>query len=230
MDITPIENQWTGTELLKQRLKDNPLYEEPCGKERIGKFADRPIIARDTPINGDVYLGSGQREAIVVDDQKYPQELDRAYQQLKTAMDQGRSSGKGIFDFVYEIAKENLGGSKNPADCEKQVDQLAASLVKTYGPDTKVPLNDFIKRGAGICRHRALLAGYLIERLVKEGILKGEVSVDRNYLPHQGGHAWVRWTGANSNRAIVIDPSLNYVGPIEEAPRIWNYQRPAVRR
>jgi len=224
------EGEWSKTLLLKQRLRGHPLYEEPYGRERIGKFAGRRIIARDTPINGGVYLGSGQREAIVIDDQKYPQELNHAYQRLRRKMEQEKGSGKSIFNYVNEVAKEALGGSQNQADVEKKVDQLVESLTKKYGPDTKVTLNSFIREGAGYCRHRSLLSGYLIERLVKEGVLKGKVSIDRNYLPDRGGHAWVRWKGERRNQVIIIDPSLNYVGRIENAPKIWNYKRPSARR
>jgi hypothetical protein len=224
------EAEWSKTLLLKQRLRGNPLYEEPYGRERIGRFAGRQIIARDIPINGGVYLGSGQREAIVVDDQKYPQELDQVYQRLRRKMKQGKGSGKNIFDYVNEVSKEALGGSQNQADVEKKVDQLVESITKKYGPDTKVALNNFIRESAGLCRHRSLLAGYLIERLVKEGVLRGKVSIDRNYLPDRGGHAWVRWEGEGRNQVIIIDPSLNYVGRIENAPKTWDYKRPKTRR
>lgn len=226
MDIETPEGEWSKTELLKLRLRGNPLYEEPYGKEKIGRFAGRPIIARDTPINGGVYLGSGQREAIVVDDQKYPQELNQAYQRLRRKMELEKGSGKSIFDHVNDVAKGALGGSKDQADVEKKVDQLVESLTKKYGPDTKVTLNSFIRKGAGFCRHRSLLAGYLIERLVKERLLRGKVSIDRNYLPDRGGHAWVRWEGERGNQVIIIDPSLGYVGRIENAPKIWSYKRP----
>lgn len=229
MDLESPEGDWSRTEVLKQRLKGNPLYEEPYGKERVGRFAGRPIIARDTPINGGVYLGSGEREAIVVDDQKYPQELNQAYQELRRKMEQEKGGGKGIFEHVNDVAKEALGGSENLAEIGKKVDQLVESLTKKYGPDTKVALNDFIKEKAGLCRHRSLLAGYLIERLVNEGVLRGNVSIDRNYLPNEGGHAWVRWEAARTHQVFIIDPSMNYVGRIENAPKDWNYQRPKVR-
>lgn len=45
-----------------------------------GEYGGRPIIARDTRINEGVYpVGGTHGEAIVVDDKKYPELLDRAY-------------------------------------------------------------------------------------------------------------------------------------------------------
>ncbi|MFH0863834.1 MAG: hypothetical protein V1858_01955 [Candidatus Gottesmanbacteria bacterium] len=228
MDLIPPEGDWSGTQRVKERLKGDLLFEEPYGIEKIGKFAERPIIARDTSINGGVYLGSGEREAIVVDDQKYPQELNDVYVKLKQSWEL-KQNNKSVFENVYNTVKEALGGNKNPVDVETQVNNLVASFTNKHGPDTKVPINDFIKAGVGVCRHRALLAGYLIERLTKQGILKGNVSIDRNYLPNLGGHAWVRWEAVNIG-VIIIDPSLNYVGKIENAPKFWNYQRPGAEK
>ncbi|MDP3954875.1 MAG: hypothetical protein Q8Q15_00740 [bacterium] len=227
MDNNPPEGEWLRTQELRHRLKVNPLYEEPYGTERIGRFAGRPIITRDTPINGGVYLGSSAREAIVVDDRKYPQELNAAYTELRRKMTEGVSRGRSVFECVYEVTKRTLDLPRRTGDVEERVDELVGSIVSQSGPDAKVTLNEFMREGIGICRHRALLAGYLIERLVKEGVLRGKVSVDRNYLPKQGGHAWVRWEGAGGNPIIIIDSSLGYVGPIERAPRNWNYNRPA---
>lgn len=191
-----------------------------------GLFAGRRIIGRDTPINGGVYIGGGAREAIVVDDKQYPKELQQSYKQLRTNMERGNGSGKTIFDYVYEVSKANLGGSLRSEDVEKQVDEAVVHIMRVRGADAQVPLNFFIQKGIGICRQRALLAGYLIERLIREGRLKGRVSVDRNTIPGQGGHAWARYESPDRKIIVVIDPSIGYVGPINKAPGDWSYERP----
>lgn len=64
--------EWDRTIEVGKHLKSSPFYEEPSGESPTGKWQGRDIIGRDRPINGGVYVGSGKREAIVVDDQKQP--------------------------------------------------------------------------------------------------------------------------------------------------------------
>ena len=216
------QSEWKRTEDLRKRLRYNPLYEEPTGETKIGSFAGRHIIARDTKINGGVYLGAGVREAIVVDDEKYPQELDQVYKELSQRMKNLR--GVNLFTMIHDITREKMGRNQG-LGVEKEVDNLVRQLVTEYGPDTKIRLNKFLEKGIGVCRHRALLAGYLIERLVNEGVLKGKVSIDRSTIYGKGGHAWVRWEGSGGE-IIIIDPSIGFVGKIENAPKVWDYKRP----
>lgn len=228
--------RWENTIRAVERVKSSHpwLYEEPSGEARQGFFAGRRIIGRDTPINGGVYVGSGVREAIVVDDQKYPKELLDTYRELRIRMaqEQQRSpqNRKTTLQLIADLSSEKLGGKASEADLETQIAELLTRLtgspkgVDTRGQDIKVALNTFMQNKSGICRHRALLAGYLMEQLVKDRIIQGRISVDRNTTA-QGGHAWVRYEGPNKN-VFIIDPSLGYVGPIEKAPKIWSYEHP----
>ncbi|MDO8551356.1 MAG: hypothetical protein Q7S03_01585 [bacterium] len=236
------ENQaeWRNTDRLKLRLRGRPpLYEEPDGESKNGWFAGRRIIGRDTPINGGVYLGSGKREAIVVDGQKYPQELNETYSELRRMMSLPSSvrGGKSILEMVYDISGSRLGGNINEEEFNRRTQGLrfqitgrASSTWEGNIEDVKVTLNDFMRLKAGVCRHRALLAGYLLERLINEGVLKGRVSVDRNTVRGRGGHAWARYE-TPERRVFIIDPSLGYVGRLDKAPKTkdgWSYARPQV--
>lgn len=228
--------RWENTRRAVERVKTSHpwVYEEPSGEARQGFFAGRRIIGRDTPINGGVYVGSGAREAIVVDDQKYPKELLDTYRELRVKMAQEQQKSpqnrKTTLQLIADLSSEKLGGKVSEVQLETQIAQLLTSLtgfpngVDAKGQDIKVNLNAFMQNRAGVCRHRALLAGYLMEQLVRDKVIQGRVSVDRNTMP-QGGHAWVRYEGPNRN-VFIIDPSLGYVGPIEKAPGDWSYQRP----
>lgn len=222
--------RWENTIRASERIRRTypQLYEEPVGEAPHGLFAGRRIIGRNTPINGGVYVGSGAREAIVVDDRQYPQELMQVSQQLSAALERHvAGSGKNIFSYVYEVTKVNLGGSQKPETIERLIEQDVARITGARGPDATVPLNLFIKNRRGVCRQRALLAGYLIEQLIQKGKLKGKVSVDRNTIPGLGGHAWARYESPDGKAVIIIDPSLEYVGPIAKAPKkVWDYNRP----
>jgi len=87
-------------------------------------------------------------------------------------------------------------------------------------------LNDFIKYKAGSCRHRALLAAYLLEKLIEDGkvsLVMQSVAVVRGENKRGEAHAWV---GARStgNRLYIIDPIFGYAGDYFDTSSVeWNY-------
>ena len=217
--------EWDNTPLGLERVKTSGFYEEPDDESKNGFFAGRHIIGRDTQINGGVYVGSGKREAIVVDDKKYPEELDGVYNQLITRIQAAGSEYKdSILGDVYSLVQEVLPFN------ETGVLTLVQSVTSSAkGNDTKVPLNEFIKSKVGVCRHEALLVGYLLERLKKNGIISPKnISIDRNFIPHRGGHAWVRYENSEGKIGI-IDPAQNFIGSLEDANKLagWDYNRPS---
>lgn len=230
------EVDWNGTLILEGRIKDDLRYEEKeTGDEKLGFFLGHRIISRDAPINKGIYLGSSVREAIVVDDQENPDELKEVYDELLTRMSLGVASenNKGIPEYILETVLDRLDGSRSPGNQDHQsrkvapeVSDMVTNHLLKNGPDSPISLNEFIKKGVGVCRHRSLLAGYLIERLIKEGFLRGKVSIDRNYIKSKGGHSWARWTRSMGG-VIIIDPALGFAGPIEQSEReFWDYRRP----
>ncbi len=209
------------TQILMDRLRsdESKLFEEPGGEAPYGMFEGRRIIGRDTPINGGVYLGSGAREAIVVDD-KDSKLLNDAYRQVLVALQPAIANNTYkniVLDTVFNKARELLPYN------EYEAERLAAD----HHGDRKIHIEMFLNIKAGVCRHQALLAGYFLERLVKEDYIGGKVSVDRNFLPGRGGHAWVRYTNS-LGEIYVIDPAQNYIGPLKNMgdDRIsWFYER-----
>lgn len=214
-------SHWDKTIQLNERLAFSPFFTK--GKEdgqEVGFYGDRRIIGRDTPINKGVYLGSGNREAIVVDDEKYPEELNEVYNQVLAAV----SPDIGLFVALRNVVRDRLGGTQGDK-VMLEVEKIYEELDKSETQDPKVKLNTYIKRNAGVCRHRALLAGYVLERLIKEKKLYGTVSVDRS-SDGDYGHAWVRFVPKSGGEVVIIDPSLGFVGKLSGAPKIWDYRRP----
>jgi hypothetical protein len=199
-----------------------------------GRFAGRHVIGRDTSINGGVYVGlpNGNREAIVVDDVKHPDALNRAYAEAIQSVyraarwegwfsDPSRSAVEtNILRPVFETVRSMMPYSND----------VVASIVNKHQKDTKVALNSFINRGGGVCRHQALLVGYILERMQSSGELSEEdrISVDRNGEKGGGGHVWVRYKSSDGT-VYIIDPAQDFVGTLEEADaleRTWSYARP----
>lgn len=221
--------------------KRRPVSSEEAKGWGKGEFEGRPIIARDTPINTGVYpVGGAHGEALVVDDKKYPEELDQVYEKVTGALDrvlpnrltlgglrkkllgskqeQG-SSGveltKNVLSSVFDVVSKTLKYDLEATD----------ALASDY---QKIAMNVYIQEGVGVCRTQALLTAYVLERLVGEGRLKGRVSVDRN-IDHAvaGGHAWSRFTDENG-QVYIVDPAQQYVGTIEETytkTNKWDYRR-----
>ncbi len=218
---------WGKTRRVRERLKKandktNGFYEETGPfYNKTGVYQGRPIIGRDRPINKGVYLGESEREAIVVDGKK-DQELSAVYDELQIRLRnnyqrQGENYKQNLLSEVWRLVKEKIPYDEN---------NVTRILQKLPEPDTKVYLSSFF--GGGVCRHQALLAGYLLERLSKDGVVKGKVSVDRNYVDNLGGHAWARYKNSGGE-VFILDPAQNYIGPLDqmsEKQYRWFYERP----
>ncbi|MEK6864758.1 MAG: hypothetical protein AABX27_05670, partial [Nanoarchaeota archaeon] len=129
-------------------------------------YKGRRIVHRDSPIDGGVYLGAGEREAIVVDSEKYA-EINKLYSIAKEKALIGKvekNVAKGlILNAVYDTVKEAMNYNK------AAVKGLVA--ICNSGTDGKIALDIFIKNKVGVCRHMALACGALLELFKKEGYI-----------------------------------------------------------
>lgn len=181
-------------------------------------YLDRPIIGRDSPINGGIYLGGNTREAIVVDYQNSSQ-LRLAYRQAKEmATDNSGKVKRGkVLQAVYDLTKDKIEFSGDEVDL----------IIKnnSVGKDGKISLGIFLQEGYGVCRHMALLSALLLEKFVDEGHIRGKPSVDRNSCFHSA-HAWCRYTNY-SGTVYIIDPAKNFLGTLQNSKEkmVWEYFR-----
>lgn len=90
----------------------------------------------------------------------------------------------------------------------------------------------------GVCRHQALFAGVLLEKLADSGILSGVVSVERNMNKRDtnddkyDGHSWVRYTNS-SGRVFILDVAQQQIAALSDLmaarrrnEQVWDYARP----
>jgi len=220
---------WDYTVVTQRRGIQDGDYDPPDEKSPYGYYKDRPIIGRDSPVIGGVYT-TGRKEALVVDE-KYGL-LEECYeevlQQLKHLETNGNNPKKVILGLVFKYVREKLKYDNDAV--EESVKKLNAG--KTDNSAVKVSLDYFINKGVGVCRHQAVLAGYLLEKFKQDGYISGKASVDRNYSDKEGGHAWVRYTNSGG-KVIVMDPAQNYLGYIDKVANDrlrgiyrWSYERP----
>ncbi len=194
-------------------------------------------------IIGGVYLGGGAREAVVVDDRRSDNSGDvflrEVYDEgllprLKQASEASQRSPKThALHLVFDTVRSEM-----PYD-KKRVDELVARLSKG-APDTKIHLAVFAKSHAGVCRHQALLAAYLLEKLSEETDphlkLNGQISVERNAMAMKNAnsskaHAWVRYT-TSKGVPYIIDTAQGRIGKLQDLmkdEKAWEYARPDER-
>lgn len=189
----------------------------PFTKEApYGHHDGRHIIGRDCRINGGVYF-TGYGEILVVDDTKYRRELALVYRaillQICVPFIAGRLSEQYVMRCVYRTVKQVL-----------RYDLEYSSALAWRYDNKRVALNKCLRARRGVCRHQALLAAYVIERLINDGYMRGKVSIDRN-RSYRGGHAWTRYTAPNGT-AYVIDAAQKVCAEMSEAIATtgWNYR------
>jgi hypothetical protein len=216
--VLPARPQWDKTITAEDRVKPKSnIFRRLI--ERKKTFQGRPIIGRDRPINGGVYLGAAEREAIVVNDNEDRPLITickKAIQMLRDNDSLSNESQKGYSAIIWQVVEEAMPYDKS--NVEKIVNRLPS-------PDALVYLSTFI--GGGVCRHQALLAGYLLEKLISVGYIKGKVSVDRNQIG-KNGHAWVRFIGSEGQIYIFDFLHQSGVRRLNHIPgeMRWKYKRP----
>lgn len=209
---------WLRSILANKRVR-NP-FEPP------GTYQGRHIITRDSPIDGGVSLGGAQREAIVVDSEKYPL-LKELYKIVISQSSSGNYIHRDrILPSMFKISRDCF--YNNPHATEEDVERMIEN--ECLDRDVKIPLDFFIYKGLGVCRHMALTAGVLIEMSIKRNLLRGKVSIDRNET-ERGGHEWARYI-ASTREVVIIDPAQNYLDALHNPDKVapWNYFRPTDRR
>src|SRR5574341_113213 len=179
-------------------------------------YHNSDIIGRDFPIDGGIYLGAYQREAIVVDFFNSPM-LKSIFERAKLEIStQSLRAELDILNAVYAAVYQAM------AYDHKAVEEL----VREQGvkEDGEISLDVFADRGIGVCRHMALTCGVIIERLIKERVMEGSVSVDRKTFK-EGGHAWCRYKGPDG-AVFIVDVAQKYCGKLSSPSVIRAYSRP----
>lgn len=180
-------------------------------------YQGRPIIHRDSPIDGGVYLGEGQREAIVVDS------MDLRIKQLyDLAKSRVTINGVMMKDKVLRVVYNSVAEAM-----PRQDSNAVRELVNSQGVenDGKISLGVFLEEGVGVCIHDALACAVLLELFKKDGVIQGKASVDRNSI-FFSGHAWCRYTNSG-DEIFILDVRQKYIGRLEGALAgdRWAYQR-----
>ncbi len=138
-----------------------------------------PNINETIPDGPFSYPGQSVREVITVDPANSPL-LQTACSELKSHLE------CELLLRTMQFVSESLF-EKDSCSEENIKHLLEVYAVSQESPE--VSLEVFLKHKAGVCRHVALTTTYLINELIKEGQLKGQVLLIRDETP-LGRHAW----------------------------------------
>lgn len=214
------------TILAVERSKRTVSYGPPTPEAPYGTYMNHPMIGKDSKnLENGVYLGGGSREAILVDGNS--EVLKKSYESLYAKLlKMDVISQTDLLNMVNQHVQAVM-----PYDGDKVMD-----ITQDYNGDKIIGLSEFVQQKAGVCRHQALMAGYIMQELQKAGFLQGEVRVQRNTVPDFGGtHAWALFIDRNG-KEFVIDPAQDFTGTKEQArnlPGRWDYylaapEKPAI--
>lgn len=217
---------WNRTTRVKARLHEalTTIWHHRHGY--VTAFKGRHIIGRDMSVIEGVYPGGGMRECLVVSetDGKLQRFYESVVNNASLSVHFGHFKKPKNILLLVGFLVEQCFGEQEP-NLAKKVETFCQT--NGYQFDRKVDLTVFMNAHLGVCRHRALLVAYVLEKLIQDGKLKGRVSVDRNELPNLGAHAWVRFTDEASGDVWIIDATLYYIGLLPTThPQPWNYARP----
>ncbi len=182
-------------------------------------YQGRHVIGRDRPILEGVYIGAFAREAIVVSEQNGILVMKYDHLVKRLGLFPWTLDDFAIIQATHKYVRELLPGG------EQRTREILSAKLPHGSADRKIDLTVFVQGGAGVCRHRALLAAYFLEKLISDGLLAGTCSVDRNETD-EGGHAWARFVSDQSGVIFVIDAGLDECGDIFKVEQKWGYRRP----
>ena len=195
-------------------------------------FTEQPLVS----------IGSSSSREVLTLDPKNSPHLAKHYNNLlenlnKLQKQQGRPlDEKQVLDYVMNYVNKNIFPYSAVPDIEKKVDDMVDAKKNDARNKSKIicdneqvpviPIDDFIKAGIGVCRHKALVASYLLDRLGKEPkpVIQGIVQQMRDNVTGEagsGGHIWVTMMSSKTGQKWHIDPMDQVVADFSD-PTVLN--------
>ncbi|MCA9348437.1 hypothetical protein KC867_03440 [Candidatus Saccharibacteria bacterium] len=210
------------TSHVEDRMQWHPNFGEKDDTAPYGYYLNHPILGRDSKsVEGGVYMGGSAREAIVVDGKSVA--MQKVYKGIESDLRQSFEQNATLPLRAILLKVMDHVQNAMPYDSSK-----TEEISHQYHGDKLVGLSTYLERGAGVCRHQALMAAYILENLVRDGHILGEVGVERNTVEDLGGtHAWAVYKTSSNDKyeVIVVDPAQSFVGTKNQAQHEgrWEY-------
>lgn len=211
------------TRAVEDRIQQHPNYGEKDDTAPYGYYLNHPILGRaSTSVEDGVYMGGSAREAILVDGKSVA--MRRVYEGVESELRRSFTRDETLHIGIILSKVMTSVQDVMPYDGPK-----TANISGQHYGDKLVGLSTYLEERAGVCRHQALMAAYILENLINDGHMAGVVGVERNTVEDLGGtHAWAVYKSRHNGKdeIIVVDPAQSFVGTKDQALRDgrWEYR------
>ena len=185
--------------ICSKRFLDGLVSHLNQGLIQVGDVSYCPVSGstQDFSIHPVASAGSSPNREILLLDPKSTPLLDEHYKKFRQKLKKGMTTHDILFALGDYVRRDIF-----PCNAVKEVmkmieDAKLTHLTTTHRdhPEQKipiVPLNKFIERRLGVCRHHALALAYMIDRLLNETnpLIQGTVQHIRGNIP-EGAHVWI---------------------------------------
>lgn len=188
-----------------------------------------------------VSAGAGDRELLTLDPNSTF--LEQQYQTLKTSIEtenhkQGRTLNPSeIFAIVIKFIREQNFKVKSN-NLENDILQLYKNWPgERYESNPMIPIDYFLEKGIGLCRHHALYLSFLLNRLMNDKLLPaGKIHHLRHTFLKGSAHVWVMYQPDSQPKKLFLLDSLwnvatDIISPtMKEQQRLSGYGDDALQR
>ncbi len=107
--------------------------------------------------------------------------LERAYEEFRERLPEKSLTTHELLTSVSSFIREQIFDLRL---CQE------FSVRELVSQRKEVPLDEFIVKKTGVCRHFCLVADYFLEKLIQEGLIVGQSERVKARLPDGRKHAW----------------------------------------
>lgn len=118
---------------------------------------------------------------------------------------------QAILDCAIDFIDTDLGGKGIP-NLQAKVDAFCKDKNGKnifYQGEAVIPIDEFVKRKEGVCRHRIMYGVFLLNKLIADGLLPpGTIYTQTDNLGPNGtfGHCWIIYKEEATQKLYLIDP------------------------
>lgn len=204
-----LETDFLRTAQMKSTLLDFPNYDSMTNRLQLNDEYFTSVSSRTQDFFNQPTACCGSilaREVLTLNPAHSPKLKGHFDEILKILESEEDLNDDIILKIVKTYIRENIFPTHSDpnlitklfAYIAKKNQEPATSSVNVKGTKVAfIPIDDFIETGLGVCRHYALVAGYILDGLTKtqskrtnQPFLSGIVQLIRDDVPG-GGHAWV---------------------------------------
>lgn len=223
LDSPDEQLQGMRTVRMKDAIQSLPNYDSTRNQLLVEGNQYTPLTGGSSNFSGMRVASCGSsthREIILLDPENSPI-LMAKYARLKELLSDRKAEGEmtesDILEFVKNFVMINIfHGDPDTLDSLLKEKEIKPTLIE--GTTPFIPIDQFIDKGVGVCRHHSMVMAFLLDKLTKDPpdqpLLSGAVQYMRSNVEGGGAHAWV--TYVNQNQKFHLDSLWNVFSEFSE--------------